>query len=137
MWTGFVTTTRITHGTEGPLYPYAANRDWEASAPEGCDDIAHQLVHKKPGKDIRVILGGGSRSFLPKHIDQVQNDFVRTTGRREDGRDLIQEWIDGKKKEEGVFVANKSQLDAVNVDETNYLFGLFDPSHLLYAIDQQ
>ena len=137
MWTGVVTTTRITHGTEGPLYSFAANRDWEAAAPDGCEDIAYQLVHKKPGKDIRVILGGGSRSFLPKHIDQVQNQYLRETGKRIDGRDLIQEWIDNKKKDEGVFVANKSQFDSVNVDETNYLFGLFDPSHIPYALDQQ
>lgn len=137
MWTGVVTTTRITHGTEGPLYSHSANRDWEAFAPNGCQDIANQLIHGNVGKDIRVILGGGSRSFLPKHIDQVKNKYIRTTGRRIDGRDLIQEWIEDKKKVEGVFVSNKSQLNDVNTDETDYLFGLFDPSHIPYSLDQQ
>lgn len=137
MWTGVVTTTRITHGTEGPLYSNSANRGWEAFAPDGCQDIASQLIHGNVGKDIRVILGGGSRSFLPEHIDQVRNKYIRTTGKRIDGRDLIQEWIEDKKKVEGVFVSNKSQLNDVNTDKTDYLFGLFDPSHLPYSLDQQ
>lgn len=63
---------------------------------------------------VQVILGGGRRAFLPKGQDK---------GRREDGRDLVQAWKDGKKGSTATYVTTKTELDAVNVDKTDYLLG--------------
>nr|CAD7580791.1 unnamed protein product [Timema californicum] len=57
--TGFVTTTRVTHATPGPLYSHFANRKWECESgmPEtakDCKDIARQLVEDEPGRSIKV-----------------------------------------------------------------------------------
>lgn len=54
--TGIVTTTRLTHATPAAAYAKSAHRNWENDAvtPQGCVDIAHQLVHSDVGKNIQV-----------------------------------------------------------------------------------
>lgn len=62
--TGVVTTTRITHASPAGNYAHTAERDYESDAdvleknanPEECVDIARQLVHSEPGKNIKVSL---------------------------------------------------------------------------------
>jgi alkaline phosphatase len=55
-----VTTTRITHASPAASYAHVSDRDWEAYIPrsvsgqEGCEDIAHQLIHDEENKHIRV-----------------------------------------------------------------------------------
>lgn len=56
---GFVTTTRVTHATPSALYAHTPNRKWECEAviPEessDCSDIAWQMVHGLPGRNIEV-----------------------------------------------------------------------------------
>ncbi|PRD27877.1 UNVERIFIED_CONTAM: Aph4 [Trichonephila clavipes] len=54
-WTGFVTTTRVTHATPAGSYAHTASRNWESSTPSpACTDIAYQLVHHSPGKNMHV-----------------------------------------------------------------------------------
>lgn len=54
--TGIVTNTRLTHATPAAAYAKSAHRNWENDAvtPDGCVDIAHQLVHSDIGKNIQV-----------------------------------------------------------------------------------
>ena len=40
--TGIVTTARVTHATPACAYSHIANRNWEASAPDGCKDIGRK-----------------------------------------------------------------------------------------------
>ncbi|KAH9371356.1 hypothetical protein HPB48_003523 [Haemaphysalis longicornis] len=56
MWTGIVTTAKVTHATPGGSYAHTGHRDWESKVPEGCnaEDIAFQLVHRQPGSNFKV-----------------------------------------------------------------------------------
>lgn len=87
--TGFVTTTRITHATPAAVYAKAAFRYWESNenTPEGCDDIAHQLIHGEVGSKLDVVLGGGRRHFIPNSV-LINNE----RGYRTDNRNLIEEF---------------------------------------------
>lgn len=51
-----MTNTRLTHATPAAAYATSADREWEndSLSPEGCDDIAKQLVHGDVGKKIKV-----------------------------------------------------------------------------------
>ncbi|GFU07164.1 hypothetical protein NPIL_196181, partial [Nephila pilipes] len=54
-WTGFVTTTRVTHATPAGTFAHTASRNWESSTPSpACTDIAYQLIHHTPGKNMHV-----------------------------------------------------------------------------------
>ncbi|KAG5683695.1 hypothetical protein PVAND_012961 [Polypedilum vanderplanki] len=134
--TGVVTTTRITHASPAGLYAHVTNRDWEDNSyvvEDGCDDtivddIAEQLIHGKTGSKFKVILGGGSRHF-------VNNDSTTdhgTSGRRFDGKNLIDEWKNLNPT--GRYVKNRQELlDTPN--DVDKLFGLFNSDHIQYYID--
>ncbi|KAI1280646.1 Alkaline phosphatase, tissue-nonspecific isozyme [Halotydeus destructor] len=124
--TGFVTTTRVTHASPAPLYANSADRDWEATAPEGCLDIAHQLVHGPLGRNTRVVLGGGMASFLPE----------KEEGDRKDGRNLINVWLQEKEERQASHNYVTTRDDLLTVDpKTEYLMGLFSKSHMPYVLD--
>ncbi|KUE81502.1 alkaline phosphatase [Aeromonas schubertii] len=118
--TGVVTTTRITHATPAATYAHICNRDLE-------NDIAAQLVpggagfNGALGDGVDVVLGGGSRHFLPG--DQK--------GKRSDGRNLISEM-----QAQGYqFVSSESELAAASTDKK--LLGLFGSSHMNYELDRK
>jgi alkaline phosphatase len=104
--TGFVTTTRITHATPAATYARAAFREWESNAntPEGCEDIAHQLIHGEVGSKLDVAMGGGRGHFIP---NTVVADNQR--GYRTDNRNLINEFnlIQRIKGTRSAFVQNR------------------------------
>jgi alkaline phosphatase len=62
---GIVSTARITHATPAAVYAKTANRNWEDEAPEGCVDIATQLIDAMKAGTIDLALGGGRRYFAP------------------------------------------------------------------------
>ncbi|XP_022254321.1 alkaline phosphatase-like isoform X2 [Limulus polyphemus] len=140
--TGLVTTTRVTHATPAAMYAHSASRYWESDdkmpedARSTCKDIARQLVEDEPGRHINVILGGGRRHFLP----QNERDPERPAdiGRRQDGRNLIEEWQKDKKARDlhHRFVWKKEDFEAVDTGRTDYLLGLFDHSHMTYETDR-
>ncbi|CAN7997684.1 unnamed protein product, partial [Ixodes hexagonus] len=135
LWTGIVTTTRVTHATPAASYSHSGHREWETEVPAGCDakDIAYQLVHSSPGKGFKVIMGGGRRVFLNKSM----TDEEGKAGQRTDGKNLINEWLVAKKAEgNATYVWNRQELLAVNPDKTDYLLGLFDNSHVPYVIER-
>ncbi|XP_070573604.1 alkaline phosphatase, tissue-nonspecific isozyme-like [Ptychodera flava] len=60
------------------------------------------------------------------------------TGLRTDGRDLVSEWrnlpaFDGLRAE---YVWKKDDFDAADPESTDYLFGLFEHSHMQYETDR-
>merc|ERR1719309_465630 len=77
---GFVTNTRITHATPAALYAHSASRYWEDDSKmpkdgaESCKDIAKQLIEDQPGKDIKVLLGGGKRHLIPRSDGGVEGE---------------------------------------------------------------
>ncbi len=125
--TGIVTTTRVTHATPASTYAHVCHRDAE-------NDIAAQMVPGSTGhryqhyntqlKDgIDVVLGGGSRHFLPEQAG----------GKRTDQRDLIQEMQQAGYQ----FVQDKQQLHQISPQRQTKLLGLFNKSHLNYDLDRQ
>ncbi|XP_045172754.2 alkaline phosphatase-like [Mercenaria mercenaria] len=138
--TGIVTTARITHATPAAAYAKTPSRNWEGDSAMSksdapCKDIARQLV--EDNKDINVLLGGGRQFFIPNYV--IDPEIKRVDGdQRQDGRNLITEWI-GDKAQRGVnhnYVWNRDQFLAVDGNNTDFLLGLFDPSHMDYDMDR-
>lgn len=136
--TGIVTTTRVTHASPAGAYAHTSHREFESDYdivrlkgdPNVCEDIANQLIRNKVSRNFKVILGGGTQKFLPNGTKNARGDL----GERLDGRDLIKEWSANKK---GIAKTafNRSELISINLDKTDYLLGLFAPSHLPYHLD--
>ncbi|XP_071525091.1 alkaline phosphatase-like [Panulirus ornatus] len=138
MDTGIVTTTRVTHATPAATYAHSAHRNWECDGNlgekgVGCMDIADQLVSENPGKNIKVILGGG-RQVFGAGLGSVDND----TCIRTDGRDLTKEWLEDKTNSghTGRYVTNTGELHSVDLEDTDYLLGLFADSHTPFEVDR-
>lgn len=138
MATGFVTTARATHATPAGVYANTASRYWEDDSevlldrcdPDTIDDIAEQLIHGEVGSKLKVMLGGGSRNFIP---NTVQEHGV--SGSRQDGKNLIEEWL-AKSPSTRTYVNNRTRL--MEIDTATYdgeLFGLFHSSHMNYNLD--
>lgn len=87
--TNFVRKNTQTKKNSTAAYAKSAARYWESNSPEGCKDIAEQLVHGEVGSHLDVILGGGYREFLPVDTKDPQG----RSGKRTDKRDLIRERI--------------------------------------------
>lgn len=108
---GFVTTSAVTDASPAGLYAHAGSKDWENDSKvkaANCDsemiqDIARQLVLSDVGSKLRVILGGGRQDFF----NTTEVDDEGQTGARNDGRNLIREWIDSKPNQRASYVWNK------------------------------
>ncbi|XP_064096729.1 alkaline phosphatase-like [Macrobrachium nipponense] len=140
--TGVVTVTRVTHASPAGNYAHTAERHWESDDdindfggdPELCDDIAEQLVLGDTGAQIKVIMGGGRKKFTPKGVDDPEGG---DGGKRDDGKNLIATWLQQKTAiGNSSYVWNRSQLMSLDTSTTQYLMGLFDWSHMAYAIDK-
>ncbi|XP_042313775.1 intestinal-type alkaline phosphatase-like [Sceloporus undulatus] len=136
---GIVTTTRVQHATPGASYAHSVSRDWygDADMPrdalrEGCKDIAYQLVNNT---DINVILGGGRMYMTPWQTpDPEYPNDPKQNGTRKDGFNLIEKWLSSK--EGAHYVWNKTALDAVDENTTEYLMGLFEPKDMTYELNR-
>lgn len=99
---GIITNMRVTHASPAGIYAHTSNRDWETDYdisydncdPNEIDDIAEQLINGD-GKNLRVILGGGRRSF----INSTTVDEENFHGYRNDGKNLIDEWLNNNNKD--------------------------------------
>ncbi|ODM87869.1 Membrane-bound alkaline phosphatase, partial [Orchesella cincta] len=140
MWTGIVTTTRVTHATPAGSYANSADRDWENNKmvqdsgqnPDTCDDIAEQLVLGDVGKRLNIIMGGGRRELTPVTVLDVESN---QPGKRTDGKNLIETWIQSKNATSAKYVWNKEQLFNVDLSQTDFLLGLFSWDHMDYVAD--
>jgi alkaline phosphatase len=127
--TGVVSTARITHATPATMYAHSISRGFESDAdlPDfaveaGCADIASQLLAFDHGDGLDVVLGGGAASFLP----------VEEEGRREDGRNLIEEWEEAG----GVSVRLAEEFRALDAGDNAPVLGLFSSSHMSFDTDR-
>ncbi|XP_078049409.1 alkaline phosphatase 4 [Augochlora pura] len=131
MDTGFVTTTRITHATPAALYAHTNNRDWECDSAipkqyQGCvKDIASQLIEDEPGKNFRVMMGGGAQNMGMPQLPTDSGSCVR-----DDGRNLAQVW--SRNNPEGAVVTTAEELLSLDIANTSKILGVFAPSHLPY-----
>ncbi|KAK7097558.1 alkaline phosphatase, tissue-nonspecific isozyme-like isoform X1 [Littorina saxatilis] len=144
---GLVTTTHVTHATPAAAYAHTPERDWESDATMGSandlckgkvKDIATQLIEDESNTRIKVILGGGRRHFLPNTaLVPGTLDQLNVHG-RVDGRDLIQVWKDNKDNRgaKATYLWNKQQLDAIDVNKTDYLLGLFNQGHMSFELNR-
>lgn len=134
-WTGLVTTTRVTHATPAGTYAHSASRNWESSTPNpACTDIAYQLIHHSPGKNMHVIMGGGRRHFFPDN----QKDRDGEPGARNDSRNLLDDWnfLMKSNKYRSSLIFDYSELKKLKVDEVDYVLGLFHSDHLPYVTER-
>lgn len=139
--TGVVTNTRITHATPGSAYAHSSSRLYESdydvhrlgADPKACVDIARQLIESETGKELNVIMGGGAGKMLP---NTTMDDYGKR-GERWDGRNLINEWIAGKKSQgdKWAYVSNRDSLLKVNQTNVNNLLGLFASGHMKFHSD--
>ncbi|XP_047533306.1 membrane-bound alkaline phosphatase-like isoform X1 [Vanessa atalanta] len=138
---GLVTTTRVTHASPAGMYAHTSERNWESDADVpaeclslGCKDIAYQLITSNPGRQFKVIMGGGRREFTPN----VTNPLTNSTGKRLDGIDLIDLWHEDKVDLNVThqYVTDRSELMKVfNSDDLpEYLLGLFQNDHMDYHL---
>lgn len=132
MSTGVVSTARLTHATPAAVFAVAASRGFEndTNLPKGidpaiCPDIASQITRDLGGDGLEIALGGGRGSFVGP--DQG--------GRRQDGRDITQEWVDRRSGD--TYVASKADLLALDPTTENRVLGLFANSHLPYKLDRK
>jgi alkaline phosphatase len=148
--TGIVTTTRVTHATPAATYAKSPDRDWEdpsempqQAIEDGCVDIASQLIGyqsnintRYPGANsngIEVVMGGGSRHFLPEISANVE--FKASQGQRPDGRNLITEWKALYPK--GLFMDSRADFDSADFDGVKKVFGLFNKTHLRFDTNRK
>jgi len=129
---GFVSTARITHATPASGYAKSADRNWEddSELPEGCDtqtDIASQLLAAMEAGRVDVAMGGGRRHF----VDGSMTVEEGTTGRRTDGRNLIEE----AQALGAHYAFDTASFEAAPSDGTP-LLGLFEASHMQYEADR-
>lgn len=138
---GLVTTARVTHASPAGAYAHISQRDWENDAKiiaDNCSakdnvDIARQLVEWDVGRKLKVIMGGGRSNF----IDASVRDEEGIPGDRADGRNLIKEWLEDKRKQNSnaSYVWSRKGLNMIELDKVDYLLGLFSPSHCPYHGD--
>uniref|UniRef100_W5MBG9 alkaline phosphatase n=1 Tax=Lepisosteus oculatus TaxID=7918 RepID=W5MBG9_LEPOC len=139
---GIVTTTRVQHASPAASYAHSVDRNWysDSDLPHdalagGCADISFQLIHNS---DINVILGGGRQYMTPNGTKDPEYSSASARGKRQDGINLIDKWVktktSGNKK--AVYVWNKTEFDAVNENDTEYLMGLFEPKDTRYELDR-
>ncbi|MGB2172980.1 MAG: alkaline phosphatase [Porticoccaceae bacterium] len=151
MSTGIVTTTRVTHATPAAAYAKSPDRSWEdpskmpqEALKQGCEDIASQLTeyqsninrrYKGANSDgIEVVMGGGSRHFLPEKSANVESQGS-TSGQRPDGRNLIAEWR--RQYPNGVYMDSRADFDSLDFNKAERVFGLFNKTHLRFDANRK
>ncbi len=124
--TGIVTTTRITHATPAAGFAHTPERNWEADSQmsararsAGCLDIAVQLFDALVQGWPQVVFGGGAAMFRPR----------AQGGLRDDGRDLLEEWVSSTPH--GHRVAGAGELRALPAGDAPVV-GLFADDHLAF-----
>ncbi|XP_067948456.1 alkaline phosphatase-like [Watersipora subatra] len=131
---GIVTTDAIVGASPSAAYAHTAFRNWRADyelpddAKGVCKDIARQLI--EDNLDIHVLLGGGRKYFLPNN--QSDPEYPNESGSRTDGKDLTKIWLDSqmKKGRKARYVTDQAGFDAATPENTDYLFGMFEPDRV-------
>ncbi|XP_020812212.1 alkaline phosphatase, tissue-nonspecific isozyme [Drosophila serrata] len=106
--TGVVTTTRLTDASPAGGYAHVSRRGEEL-------EIARQLMEEEPGRNFKVLLGGG----LGKFADE-----------RRDGKDLLLQWR--QTNPQGCYCRSLTELK--NCSGNGSLLGIFGDSHMPYHL---
>lgn len=149
MWTGVVSTARLTHATPAACYAHTPARDGESDAdlekisPEalaaGYPDIARQLLdfrvqpatmNGKPSVGLEVAMGGGRSKFL--RTTDPDPEYPDRKGERR-ARNLVEEWT----SRGGTFVFDKKGFDTLDPATTGPVLGIFEPSHMQFDLDRE
>lgn len=129
---GIISTDALVGASPAAAYAHAAFRNWRADyeLPPGvsCKDIARQLV--EDNLDIQVLLGGGRAYFLPNTT--ADPEYSEQSGSRTDGKNLVEQWKTAQqdKNRKAKFVYDRAGFDNVTADNTDYLFGMFEPKRV-------
>nr|UXP86336.1 membrane-bound alkaline phosphatase isoform X3 [Megoura viciae] len=138
--TGFVTNTRVTDASPAGCYAQTAHREWESDADmmkvsngttdiTQCEDIAKQLITKEPGRNFKVIMGGGR--------DKLMKQGVNSTGLRSD-EDLVINWKNDKRTrfsdKISKYVTTRDELAKTDMSQTDFVLGLFHRNHMDYKL---
>ena len=73
-------------------------------------------------------MGGGIGKFLPK----TMIDPFGKPGERSDGKNLLSEWQ--RRHEGGVFVSSRKQMNAINIEKTTSVLGVFQSKLMNYHL---
>lgn len=139
--TGVISTARLTHATPAATYAETTKRDWEDDAnvsaegkAAGCIDIAAQFAawQGAHGDGFDVVLAGGRSNFLPKTM--TDPEYPNLTGRRLDGRNLMDEWKAASAKR--TTVIDRAGFQGFDWNGDGQILGLFEPSHMQYDLDR-
>ncbi len=149
MWTGVVTTSRLTNATPAACYAHTPARDTEsdadlaaispAAASAGYPDIALQLLdfhvrpttmNGKPSPGLEVAMGGGREKFL--HVTDVDPEYLDKKGERSD-RNLAAAWA----ARGGAYVWDRKGFSAIDPGSTGPVLGLFEPSNMQFELDRE
>lgn len=123
---GVVSTARITHATPAACYAHVNDRNFEeAIASQSCP--TDPAYNADLGSGIDLLMGGGRRFFVPNGVIDEEGG----TGRRNDGRDLRDEFRSAGYS----YVWNESGFDALTPADMPVL-GLFNNSHMEYEYDR-
>ena len=152
--TGIVSTARLTHATPAAAYANSPDRNWEndsampASARvNGCIDIATQLIdfedrlkakvnagqNSSTIDGLEVAFGGGRENFFgadPASLDGFAE--APSEGRRNDERNLIQEW----ESRGGIYVMGQAGFDNLDTAGESNVLGLFEAAHMRYEANR-
>jgi alkaline phosphatase len=145
LWTGVVSTARITHATPAACYAHTPYRDWEADSELSSQavavdypDIARQLLdfhvrdtkmNGKPSRGLELAMGGGRSKFLTT-ADADPEDAGKTGDRK--SRNLVDEWT----SRGGTFIYDQKGFDAIDPATTGPVLGLFERSHMEFELDR-
>lgn len=139
--TGVVTTAQVTHATPAALYAHSPYRYWQcdtkiiAAGPDAvaCKDIALQLIEDDPGRNMKVVMGGGRQEMGAGIDPEAKKKCERT-----DGRNLVREWQQDKASmgKTTAYVTTTEDLRNLNAEETDYIMGLFGDIHVPYELDR-
>ena len=150
LWTGVVSTARVTHATPAACYAHTSHRDAESAAdlarlaqktgkdPGGLRDIAAQLLdfrvrpttlNGKPSPGLEVVLGGGRSKFM---LDSQTDPEDSTRKGEQPARDLVKEWTDRG----GVYVTNRQEFASLQPGTTGPVLGLFESSYMQYELER-
>ncbi|MBM3603247.1 MAG: alkaline phosphatase [Alphaproteobacteria bacterium] len=125
---GVVSTARITHATPAAVFAKTQSRDWEGEAPEGCTDIATQMIDAMESGMLDFAMGGGASNFAPEGVDVGGG----LTGSRPDDVDLV-----ARAKDLGVaFAHDRETAEGLDLAAEGPVLGLFAGSHMAYAADR-
>ncbi|XP_050431794.1 membrane-bound alkaline phosphatase-like [Adelges cooleyi] len=137
--TGIVTNTRVTHASPAGAYAHTCNRDWESDRSkmmsanltdvEQCEDIGRQMVTRDPGRNFKVIMGGGRNKLMRKKTN--------SSGERND-EDLLDKWMADKQErfhgKTAKYITTRKELLTTDMSKTDFLLGLFHDDLLDYRL---